>query len=256
MAQREIVTYALADRVARVTLDRPPLHVLDLAAIREYSAALGRVERDTAAVCILSSAGERAFSAGVDIADHTRDKVASMLEHFHGLIRKIRRIECVTVAAVRGVALGGGFELALACDMIVAEEGATFGVPEIWLACFPPVAAAALPRHIAPQKAYELVLSGEPITAVEAMNLGLVNALAPRGKLEETLDRFTARFTEKSVAALRIAKRALRVSEEETFGAGLDETERIYLQDLMKTHDAEEGIRAFLERRQPKWEDR
>src|SRR5467141_380694 len=243
MAQREIVTYALGDRVARVTLDRPPLHVLDLAAIREYSAALGRVERDTAAVCILSSAGERAFSAGVDIADHTRDKVASMLEHFHGLIRKVRRIECVTVAAVRGVALGGGFELALACDMIVAEEGATFGVPEIWLGCFPPVAAAALPRHIAPQKAYELVLSGEPITAVEAMNMGLVNALAPRGKLEDTLDR----FTEKSVAALRIAKRALRVSEEETFGAGLDETERIYLQDLMKTHDAEEGIRAFLE---------
>jgi cyclohexa-1,5-dienecarbonyl-CoA hydratase len=88
------------------------------------------------------------------------------------------------------------------------------------------------------------------------MELGLVNALAPRGKLEDTLDRFTARFTEKSVAALRIAKRALRASEETTFGAALEQTERIYLEDLMRTHDAEEGIRAFLERREPKWEDR
>jgi cyclohexa-1,5-dienecarbonyl-CoA hydratase len=256
MAERESVTYEMGDRVARVTLDRPPLHVLDLATIREYSAALGRVERDMAAVCILTSAGERAFSAGTDIADHTREKAPMMLEAFHSLIRKIHRLECVTVAAVRGVALGGGFELALACDMIVAEEGATFGVPEIWLGCFPPVAAAVLPQHVSPRKAYELVLSGEPITAAEAMQMGLVNALAPRGALEDTLDRFVTRFTEKSVAALRIAKRALRVSGDAAFGSTLDEIERIYLDDLMRTRDAEEGIRAFLERRQPKWEDR
>ncbi len=256
MSEHEIVTYALKDRVARVTLDRPPLHVLDLPAIRAYAAALARVDRDTAAACILTSTGDRAFSAGVDIASHTRDNVAIMLEQFHELIRRIRAVECVTIAAVRGVALGGGFELALSCDMIVAEEEATFGVPEIWLACFPPVAAAVLPRHLSPQKAYELVLSGEPVTAAEAMNLGLVNALAPRGKLEETLDRFTARFTEKSIAALRIAKRALRVSEEAIFGERLAQTERIYREDLMRTRDAEEGIQAFLERRQPKWEDR
>jgi cyclohexa-1,5-dienecarbonyl-CoA hydratase len=179
-----------------------------------------------------------------------------MLEHFHTLVRKVRSIECVTIAAVRGLCLGGGFELALACDMIVAEEGATFGLPEIWLGCFPPVAAVVLPRHITPQKAFEMVLSGETITAQEALAMGFVNALAPPGKMEETLDRFASRFTEKSVAALRIARRALRVSEEFVYGAGLDETERIYLEDLMRTRDAEEGIRAFLERRAPKWEDR
>jgi cyclohexa-1,5-dienecarbonyl-CoA hydratase len=256
MAEREIVSYRLDGRVARVTLDNPPLNILDLQAIHDYSAVLGRVERDNAAVCILTSAGARAFSAGVNVADHTREKVPMMLEHFHGLIRKIRVLEGITIAAVRGLALGGGFELALACDMIVAEEGATLGVPEIWLACFPPVAAAVLPRHIAPQKAYELVLSGDPITAAEAMQMGLVNALAPKGGLEETLDKFTARFTEKSVAALRLAKRALRVSDETSFGPDLDETERLYLDDLMRTRDAEEGIKAFLERRPPKWEDR
>ena len=256
MPGRETVTYTLEDRVARVTLDRPPLHILDQETIREYSAALGRVDRDPVAACILCAAGDKAFSAGVEIADHTREKAPAMLEHFHGLIRKVRRLECVTIAAVRGVALGGGFELALACDMIVAEEDATFGVPEIWLGCFPPVAAAVLPRHLAPQKAYELVLSGEPITATEALQMGLVNALAPRGKLEETLDRFVARFTEKSSAALRLAKRALRVSEDAAFGAALEAIERLYLDELMRTHDAEEGIRAFIEKRQPKWEDR
>ena len=256
MTTRESVTYAFGDRVARVTIDRPPLHVLDLATIRDCSAALGRVERDMAAVCVLGATGDRGFSAGVDIAEHTREKIPMMLEHFHALIRKIRRLECVTIAAVRGIALGGGFELALACDMIVAEEGSTLGVPEIWLGCFPPVAAAVLPWHVAPQKAYELVLSGEPITAAEAFQMGIVNALAPRGNMEDTLDRFVARFTEKSVAALRIAKRALRISGDAAFGANLDEIERIYLDDLMRTRDAEEGVRAFLERRQPKWEDR
>jgi cyclohexa-1,5-dienecarbonyl-CoA hydratase len=256
MAEHEAVSYALEDRVARVILDRPPLHILDLLTIREYSSALGRVERDRAVVCILAAGGDKAFSAGVEIADHTRERVPTMLEHFHGLIRKIRRLECVTIAAVRGVALGGGFELALACDMIVAEEGSTFGVPEIWLGCFPPVAAAVLPRHLAPQKAYELVLSGEPITAAEATQMGLVNALAPRGRLEETLDRFVARFIEKSGAALRIAKRALRVSEDAAFGSDLAAIERLYLDELMRTRDAEEGIRAFIERRPPKWEDR
>jgi cyclohexa-1,5-dienecarbonyl-CoA hydratase len=109
---------------------------------------------------------------------------------------------------------------------------------------------------MAPQKAYELVLSGEPITAAEALQMGLVNALASRGKLEEALDRFVSRFTEKSGAALRIAKRALRVSEDAAFGLALEEIERIYVEDLMRTRDAEEGIRAFIERREPKWEDR
>jgi cyclohexa-1,5-dienecarbonyl-CoA hydratase len=252
----ELVTYRYADRVARVTLHNPPLNILTLPAIHDYGAALGRVERDTAAVCVLTSSGERAFSAGVDVAEHTREKAAGMLEHFHTLVRKVRSIECVTIAAVRGLCLGGGFELALACDMIVAEEGATFGLPEIWLACFPPVAAVALPRHISPQKAFEMILSGGTVTAAEALAMGFVNVVAPPGKMEETLDRFASRFTEKSVAALRIARRALRVSEEFTYGPGLDETERIYLDDLMRTRDAEEGIRAFLERRAPKWEDR
>jgi cyclohexa-1,5-dienecarbonyl-CoA hydratase len=179
-----------------------------------------------------------------------------MLERFHAVIRKLRALDCLTIAAVRGVALGGGFELALSCDMIVAEEGSSFGVPEIWLACFPPVAAAVLPHHMAPQKAYEIVLSGEPLTADEGRDMGLVNRVAPRGELVSTLEKFVSRFAEKSAAALRIAKRALRISEETTFDPALQRIEKIYLEELMQTHDAAEGIRAYLEKREPRWRDR
>jgi cyclohexa-1,5-dienecarbonyl-CoA hydratase len=244
-------------RVARVTLDRPALHILDFPLMEALSGALDQVEKAPGVVLtILDATGERAFSAGVNISDHTPEKVPEMLVRFHAAIRKIRSLPCVTVAAVRGVALGGGFELALACDMIVAEEGASFGAPEIWLACFPPITAAMLPRHLAPQKAYEIVLSGEPITAAEAGQMGLVNAVAPRGKLEDTLALYASRFTEKSGAALRIAKRALRIAEERPFGPALEAIEKLYLEDLMRTKDAVEGVRAHMEKRQPKWEDR
>jgi cyclohexa-1,5-dienecarbonyl-CoA hydratase len=207
-------------------------------------------------VAVLDATGDKAFSSGVNIADHTPDRVDEMLRCFHGVIRAVRALDCVTIAAVRGVALGGGFELALACDMIVAEAGASFGVPEIWLGCFPPVAAAVLPRHMAPQKAYELVLSGEQITAEEAEAMGLVNVVAPKGGLDGSLARYVSLFTEKSAAALRIAKRALRVGEERPFAEALAAIERIYLAELMHTDDAKEGIRAHLEKREPKWKDR
>jgi cyclohexa-1,5-dienecarbonyl-CoA hydratase len=244
-------------RVARVTLDHPPLHVLDTLTVDALSSAIGQVERaEGVVVMILDATGEKAFSAGVDIAEHLPQRVPRMLERFHAAIRQVRALECVTVAAIRGVALGGGFELALSCDMMVAEEGASFGAPEIWLACFPPVTAAVLPRHLAPQKAYEIVLSGEQITAAEAEAMGLVNLVAPKGGLEGALARYVSLFTEKSAAALRVAKRALRAGEERGFEAALRETERLYKEDLMRTEDAPEGIRAYLEKREPKWKDR
>lgn len=257
MTATATVHYEVRGRVARVTLDRPPLHILSLAMMTELDEVVTRLEREEGiALTVLDATGERAFSAGVDIKDHTPEKVPEMLERFHAVIRRVRALPCLTIAAVRGVALGGGFELALSCDMIVAEEGASFGVPEIWLACFPPVAAAVLPHHIAPQKAYEIILSGEPITASEAAQMGFVNAVAPRGQLEPTLERFVSRFAEKSAAALRITKRALRVSEESTFDPALRRIEQIYLEDLMRTHDAVEGIQAYLEKREPRWKDR
>ena len=257
MPTAELVRFALHGRVARVTLDRPPLHILDFPTVAALDAALDRVgQTPEAVVAILDATGDKAFSSGVDIAAHTPDKVEEMLARFHAVIRKIRALDCVTIAAVQGVALGGGFELALACDMIVAEEGANFGVPEIWLGCFPPVAAAVLPKLMAPQKAAEILLSGEPITAREAASYGLVNLVAKSGGLEKALNRYVTLFTEKSGAALRITKRAIRIGEGEPFGAALSTIERLYLDELMRTEDAKEGIKAYLEKREPKWKDR
>lgn len=257
MTAAEPVRFKLHGRVARVTLDRPPLHILDLPTIAALDAAIDRVDAaPEAVVAIFDATGDKAFSSGVDIAAHTPGNVEEMLARFHAVIRKLRALDCVTIAAVRGVALGGGFELALSCDMIVAEEGANFGVPEIWLGCFPPVAAAVLPRLMAPQKAAEILLSGEPITAREAASYGLVNLVAKSGGLDAALDRYVTLFTEKSAAALRIAKRAIRIGEEEPFGPALSTIERLYLDELMATEDSKEGIRAYLEKREPKWKDR
>jgi len=244
-------------RVARITLDRPPLHIIDFAMMDALEQAIATVAHEPrVAAAILTSTGDKAFSAGVDVKIHTPEEAPAMLERFHRVIRAVGALPCPTIAGVHGVALGGGFELALACDMIVAEEGSSFGFPEIWLGCFPPVAAAMLPHIITPQKAYELVLSGEPITAAEAKQLGLVNLLTARGTLEAALAGYVSLFAEKSVAALRVAKRALRLGEEQRTGDALRQIEALYRDDLMKSEDAREGIRAYLEKREAKWKDR
>lgn len=251
------VHLAVEGRLARITLDRPPLHILDVPMMEALSAAVAKVARESGvAVLVLSSTGDKALSAGVDIKIHTPEQAPAMLDRFHAIVRAIGTLPFVTVAGVRGVALGGGFELALACDMIVAEEGSSFGLPEIWLGCLPPVAAAMLPHLIPAQKAYELVLTGEPITAAEAKALGIVNVLTPRGTLDAALASYASLFTEKSVAALRLAKRALRMGEEMRTGEAMTSIERLYVEELMKTEDAQEGIRAYLEKREPKWKDR
>src|SRR5512143_125393 len=173
-AVSNLVQLRIDGRVARLTLDRPPLHILDFPMMEALAAAVAKVAAEPGvAVAILSATGDKALSAGVDIKIHTPEQAPAMLQRFHEIVRAIGTLPCVTVAGCRGVALGGGFELALACDMIVAEEGSSFGLPEIWLGCLPPAGAAMLPHIITPQKAYELVLTGEPITAAEAKALGI-----------------------------------------------------------------------------------
>jgi cyclohexa-1,5-dienecarbonyl-CoA hydratase len=254
---KSLVQHRVDGRIGRITLDRPPLHIIDFPMMEDLAAAVAAIAREPdIAAMILTSTGDKALSAGVDIKVHTPEQAPAMLERFHAVVRAIGDLPCVTVAGCRGVALGGGFELALACDMIVAEEGSSFGLPEIWLGCFPPAAAAILPHIITPQKAYELVLTGEPITAAEAKALGIVNILTPRGTLDAALASYVSLFAEKSAAALRLAKRALRMGEEMRTGEALKQIERLYVDELMRTEDAHEGIRAYLEKREPKWKDK
>jgi cyclohexa-1,5-dienecarbonyl-CoA hydratase len=157
------------------------------------------------------------------------------------------------VAWVKGVALGGGCELALACDFILASDRARFGQPEINLGVFPPVAAYQLSRQIAPRKGLELLLSGEPVDAAAAERLGLVNAVFPFADFDARADEWMQKLYKQSASSLRFAKRAFRLAQSADFDQRLAAIERLYLEELMKTQDANEGLSAFIEKRKPVW---
>jgi cyclohexa-1,5-dienecarbonyl-CoA hydratase len=247
----------LADGAAWVTLDRPPLNILDIATNRALAAALRALAgRPDARVVVLAGAGERAFSAGVEIREHTRERIEEMLAAFHDVFRALTDLDRLAIAAVRGYALGGGCELVAFCDVTIAEESAVFGLPEIRLGCFPPVAAVLLPQLVGRKHAAELVLSGEPIDARQAYEIGLVTRLVPEGRLAAELPGYVRRFTDKSAAVLALTREALRSDRHMDFFEALAQVERVYVDRLMATADAHEGVEAWLAKRDPRWQDR
>jgi cyclohexa-1,5-dienecarbonyl-CoA hydratase len=208
---------------------------------------------DSIFVLVLTSAGDKAFSAGVDVADHTEDKVDEMIEVFHGIFKRLDEFSGITIAGVKGAALGGGCEVAIFCDMIFAADNLKIGQPEIKLAAFPPIALLTLPKIIPQKKAFEMILGGEVFRAEEALNIGLVNKVVPLDKFEEELDNFVKIFSSLSGSALKVTKQAFNKVKNLPFKDGLPEIEDIYLNKLMKLADAEEGLKSFLEKRKPVW---
>jgi cyclohexa-1,5-dienecarbonyl-CoA hydratase len=237
-----------------VTLDRPPLNVLDVPTIRALEAALHPLgaRRDLKAL-ILRSGIDGTFSAGADIRDHTPDRAGAMLEAFHELFLTVDGLPQVTIAAVDGRCLGGGCELAAFCDILLATPRSTFGQPEIDVGCFPPVAAAFLPRVVG-RAAFEMVLTGAIIPAAEAERIGLVTRVAEA--VEADAAALAARLATRSGAVLALARKALRAGCHGAFDETLARMERIYREELLLTDDAIEGVRAFLEKRPPHWSDR
>lgn len=245
------------ERTASITLERPPLNVLNLSMLRELQTALDSVGRDEALdFLIIRGGGERAFSAGVDIKDHSRDRVPEMLGVVHGVIRSLLSLPQITIALVRGACLGGGCELASACDFILASEDSFFATPEIKVGCYPPVALARFPSQIGYHRAAEMILTGRRISAQEAAAMGLINRAAPAKELGEMLDSLLAELKGKSRAVLRIALRGLREVSLKNFSEDLKKSEDLYLQELLQTDDMEEGVQAFLAKRSPLWNHR
>jgi cyclohexa-1,5-dienecarbonyl-CoA hydratase len=242
------------ERVVWITMDRPPLNVLDIALLREFDDALTACAEDTAAdVMVIEGAGQRAFSAGVDIRDHTREKVPEMLDVVHGVIRKLLALPQVTIAVVRGVCLGGGCELASSCDLVVASEESSFATPEIHVGCYPPVALARFSSLIGYHRAAEMILTGRTFSAQEALAMGLINRVFPGDQLEGELKSLLEELLGKSGAVLRIALKGLRELSLKGFADALRRSEDLYCTELLHTEDVEEGIRAFLEKRKPQW---
>jgi cyclohexa-1,5-dienecarbonyl-CoA hydratase len=244
-------------RAATVTLNRPPLNILDIPTI----ARLGEVIEELAAdpdlqVVFLRGAGDRAFSAGVAVQDHTPDRVVPMLESLHGTIRRLRDLDAVTVAAVQGHCLGGGMELAMACDLVIATEDARFAQPEIEVGCFAPVAAALYPSRIGASGTLALLLGGRTLTAADALAWWLVHQVVPPRDLTKAVEQLAARFAAYSTPVLRLTKKAVRAGRDLPFPEALAETERIYQEELLPLEDLAEGAAAFLEKRRPVWRHR
>ena len=248
------IALELRPPAARITLNNPPLNVIDLRMMEELRAALEVIDTHEEITTIVFAGSENAFSAGVDVAAHTPEKVRGMLADFHSVIRSIVSTSKLTIASVRRHCLGGGAELALMCDIIYASPDSVWGFPEIKLACYAPVASVALSAIVGQKLAAELLLTGRTLTGEEALRAGLVNGLAddPETLVAECIQR----VSQLSPAALRIAKKAFYAWDSIHFDKGLARAEQIYNDELMKTADAQEGIAAFIERRRPKWSGR
>ncbi|MFH1749214.1 MAG: enoyl-CoA hydratase/isomerase family protein [Planctomycetota bacterium] len=243
----------LADGIATVTLNRPPVNVLHIPMMGELDSLLETLVADEDLAAIVLRAAGKAFSAGVDVSDHTADKVGEMIRLFHGIFRKLAATDALTIAAVNGAALGGGCELATFCDIVLASERAKFGQPEVQVGVLPPVAACTFPPQIGIKKAIELTVVGATIKADEAHRIGLVNQVYPVDEFDQQVDTYLNELRKLSRPVIRLAKRATTLVAREQVMSHLERVERIYLDELMKLSDAHEGIAAFMEKRAPAW---
>jgi len=247
------ISFEIEDAVVRIVLRNPPVNVIDIPMMEELAHLLAEIESQSQVMAVVVSGEGKAFSAGVDIAVHLPEKVEEMLTKFHALVRALVAMPKVTVAAVHGLCLGGGAELATVCDLVYTSEDAEWGFPEIKLGCFPPVACTALAALVGQKKAAELILTGRSVTGREAGEIGLATRSVPDHLLDSTVQAYVAQLLRLSPSALSVAKKASYAWDSMHFDKGLARAEKTYFEELMKTPDAQEGIRAFLEKRPPKW---
>ena len=242
--------------VARITLNQPPLNIIDIPMLAEMHSALTRIHSENEAKVLVIDHQGKAFSAGVSIRDHTPDKVSEMIEKFHGMFRLLNSLALPTLALVDGMALGGGCELATFCDMVIASERATFGQPEIKVGVFPPVAAVVFPHLVGRNRALELLLTGDVIDAAEANAIGLINKVFPTQEFHQKADEFIGKLTSLSAPVLKLTKRAVDRALYSNMSEAITSVEELYLGELMQTEDAREGLNAYLEKRKPTWKNK
>jgi cyclohexa-1,5-dienecarbonyl-CoA hydratase len=254
MAFKHIQT-ELKEGVATLKLNRAPLNVLNIEMMEEIDTYLEGLKQEKSLKLLVVQATGKAFSAGADVGDHLGDRAPKMIQAFDKMFRLMDSLKVPSIAVVNGSALGGGCELALYCDMVIATEKSKFGQPEIQVGVFPPIAALIFPRIIGRKKAMELILSGETISAQEALSLGLINKVIPETALNEEVKGFIEKFKKLSGIVLKMAKEATLAGLNDDLEKGLQAIEKIYLDRLMKSYDATEGLKSFLEKRKPIWKD-
>jgi len=238
----------------RVLLATPKANILDMEKSELLCSVFDRAAGEPGLKAIVIEGEGPHFSFGASVEEHLPGKFENMIPGFHRLFRRIIDASVITLAAVRGQCLGGGLELASFCNRVFASPDVKLGQPEILLGVFAPVASVFLPERIGRGAAEDLCLSGRSVSAEEAHRLGLVDSIADDPG-EAALDYARKHLLPRSASSLRMAVRAVRGGWSERFLAELDRVERLYLNDLMSTTDAVEGLCAFVEKRPPAWSD-
>jgi cyclohexa-1,5-dienecarbonyl-CoA hydratase len=243
-------------RRLRLILDGPRGHIITDRLVWTMREALTRVAGERRIRLVTLEAEPPDFSFGSSIEEHLPDRIGAVLPRFHDLVRAWLDVPAVTIALVHGRCLGGGFELALCCDLIFATPAAQFGLPEIALGVFPPAAAVLLPARLGTARATSAIVAGDPRPATQWTEAGLVETLVGDGDLERAVSAWDAQhLAPRSAAAVRQAALAAREGLRHAVERLLPASERRYLEEVMRTHDAKEGIHAFLEKRAPIWRD-
>jgi len=250
------VTEEYDGSMTNIVLGPPPSNIVSAKMMEEISIQLAEDRKNPHKKMIVFAGEGKHFSFGASVEEHSPEQVDNMLPGFHQMIGEIINTKIPTLAKVSGLCLGGGFELALACNFIFADESAKFAVPEIQLAVFPPVASVLLPVRCGDVFSSEVILTGDQFTADRLYDRGLINQVVEKGKLDETVSTFFERqFKPKSASSLRIASEASCMVLADYYNNYISRLESLYLKDLMSTKDAVEGIGAFLNKRKPKWLD-
>lgn len=249
----EFIELRVDGTVANLVLDRPPGNLLHIAMLEEINIALLSLRQHEPIHVVVIRGRNGDFSAGLDMKEHVPKRVQRLMQVFMRVFETIRMMDVVSIAAVEGQAIGAGFELALGCNLIVAEDSAYFALPQSKAGVIPPVASAVLPRVAPRRKAMEWILTGDPISAQRLEHDGVINGVYPADRFEEELAQFIARITDKSGPVMHLAKRAQMESYYTTFPDALLRIQTMYLKELMSLRDAKEGPKAAREDRAPVW---
>ena len=252
----DLIIVEKANNIGKIIFNNGPLNILTIKMMEQINEALEGFLKDESLKAVIFDHNGKAFSAGVDIGDHMGNKAPKMIKEFHDIFRKLNMLNCPTIASIKGAALGGGCEIAIFCDMVFTSNKAKFGQPEIKVGVLPPIAVLAFPQIIGNKKAFELIMLGEIIDANEAYRLGISNYVFPFDIYDQEFAKFIESFNNLSTMVLKCTKRAFKKALGIDFEAKLDEIEEFYLKELMSTHDANEGLQAFLEKRAPNWQNR
>ncbi|GAC1619462.1 MAG: enoyl-CoA hydratase/isomerase family protein [Candidatus Acidiferrum sp.] len=254
--QFQFIKFRVEGGAARITLNRPEHNLLNEAMLRELADGITFAGENAEVKLIVLDSACKIFCGGIDLGEYTAQRVFQMLDAFHAVFTGMLDVGKPVLCVVNGPAIGGGAELAAFGDLVVASPKAKFAQPEITIGIFPPLASTILPFLVGPKVALEIVMTGEAVTAERALELGMINRLVPEAQLEQTVNQLTARIAAQSGPVLSMAKKAIMGGMGLSLRDGLKNSMSIFLNELYRLEDSQEGLRALVEKRKPEWKNR